>query len=171
MPGPRFAFHRFGSQPLAEVVSFPVHMFRARSPSPPRFGSASGGGQGEGETQMTRPWLLLIAGVIAFSANLAVGGDDKRTETENALRKRLDAFQNRGGFPGAVAAYYRTDGSVVVVAIGMADRDRKTPMPRAARMLAGSVGKTFFASLALQLVGEGKLGLDVPVKQYLGTEP
>jgi CubicO group peptidase (beta-lactamase class C family) len=42
--------------------------------------------------------------------------------------------------------------------------------PRA-RMLAGSVGKTFFAALALQLAGEGRLSLDEPVASYLRREP
>lgn len=38
------------------------------------------------------------------------------------------------------------------------------------RMLAGSTGKTFFASLALRLVNEGKLPLDDKVSKYLGKE-
>jgi D-alanyl-D-alanine carboxypeptidase len=39
------------------------------------------------------------------------------------------------------------------------------------RMLAGSVGKTFFAALALQLVAERKIALDDPISKYLGNEP
>src|SRR5262249_37496837 len=41
----------------------------------------------------------------------------------------------------------------------------------AARMPAGSVGKMFFAALALQLVAQGRLGLDDRVQKHLGTEP
>jgi D-alanyl-D-alanine carboxypeptidase len=38
-------------------------------------------------------------------------------------------------------------------------------------MLTGSTGKTFFAALAMQLVGEGRLDLDAPIARYLGDEP
>src|SRR5262249_6150982 len=114
---------------------------------------------------------MLLASAIAFSGSSAPGGDSGQSEPEIALRKGLEAFRNQGGFPGAVAAFYRTDGSLVTWAVGLADRDRKTPMPLTARMLAGSAGKTFFAALALQLAGEGKVKLDTPVKEYLGREP
>ena len=39
------------------------------------------------------------------------------------------------------------------------------------RMLAGSTGKTFAAATALQLIKEGKIGLDEKVEKYLGSEP
>jgi D-alanyl-D-alanine carboxypeptidase len=38
-------------------------------------------------------------------------------------------------------------------------------------MLAGSVGKTFAAATALQLVKAGKIGLDDRIEKYLGREP
>src|SRR6185436_19965046 len=39
------------------------------------------------------------------------------------------------------------------------------------RMLAGSVGKTFAAATALQLVKEGRIRLDDRIERYLGREP
>jgi D-alanyl-D-alanine carboxypeptidase len=57
------------------------------------------------------------------------------------------------------------------LAVGMSDRDLKTPMKPDSRMLAGSVGKTFAAATALQLIKEGKIGLDDKVETYLGREP
>jgi CubicO group peptidase (beta-lactamase class C family) len=59
-----------------------------------------------------------------------------------------------------VAGAWFADGSTVTVAVGLADRDRGTPMTEGALLHAGSVGKTFFAALALELVGEGRLVLD-----------
>jgi D-alanyl-D-alanine carboxypeptidase len=38
-------------------------------------------------------------------------------------------------------------------------------------MLQGSVGKTYFAAVAMQLVSEGKLNLDDPIARWLGEEP
>ena len=37
-------------------------------------------------------------------------------------------------------------------------------------MLAGSVGKTFVAAVALQLIKEGKFALDDKISKYLGKE-
>jgi D-alanyl-D-alanine carboxypeptidase len=44
-------------------------------------------------------------------------------------------------------------------------------MKPADRMLAGSVGKTFAAATALQLIKEGKIKLDDKIEKYLGGEP
>jgi D-alanyl-D-alanine carboxypeptidase len=53
---------------------------------------------------------------------------------------------------------------------GLADSSG-TAMRQRDRMLAGSVGKTFVAAVALQLVDERKLGLDQPISTWLGAEP
>jgi D-alanyl-D-alanine carboxypeptidase len=63
------------------------------------------------------------------------------------------------------------DGESFGLAVGYSDRDAKTPMKPTDRMLAGSTGKTFAAALALQLVKDGKIGLDDKVEKYLGNAP
>jgi len=86
------------------------------------------------------------------------------------LREVLERFRAESHFPGAVAGAWFADGSTVTVAVGLADRDRGTPMTEGALFHAGSVGKTFFAALALELVGAGRLSLDEKVYRYLGPE-
>jgi CubicO group peptidase (beta-lactamase class C family) len=88
-----------------------------------------------------------------------------------ALQEVLERFHRESKFPGAVAGAWFADSSTIVVAVGTADRDRATPMLPEALLHAGSVGKTLFAGLALQLIGEGRLTLDEKVSRYLGTEP
>jgi D-alanyl-D-alanine carboxypeptidase len=44
-------------------------------------------------------------------------------------------------------------------------------MSRSALLHAGSAGKTFFAALALQLVAEGRIGLDNRVGPYFARDP
>jgi D-alanyl-D-alanine carboxypeptidase len=83
----------------------------------------------------------------------------------------LDAFHAGGTFPGASAAISLPDGAVIAVTAGEADTVRHVPMAPEARMLQGSVGKTYFAALAMQLVGEGSLDLDAYVSSYLGHHP
>ena len=53
----------------------------------------------------------------------------------------------------------------------MSDTARKERMRPDHLLLAGSVGKTLAAAVALQLVQEGTLDLDAKVSTYLGHEP
>jgi D-alanyl-D-alanine carboxypeptidase len=89
-------------------------------------------------------------------------------ELRSRLQSVLDAFHEGGSLPGASAAVSLPDGSVIAVTTGEADTVRHIPMTPEARMLQGSVGKTYFAALALRLVGEGRLDLDARVSEYLG---
>ena len=93
----------------------------------------------------------------------------------DALRARLqgtlDSLHAAGRFPGATAGIALPDGEVIALAVGQADTARDIPMKPDVRMLAGSVGKTYVAAVALQLVREGRLELDAPVARYLGSEP
>ena len=62
------------------------------------------------------------------------------------------------------------DGKSFGLAVGYSDREAKTPMKPSDLMLQGSVGKTYAAALAMQLVKEGKIGLDDKIEKYLGKE-
>jgi D-alanyl-D-alanine carboxypeptidase len=83
----------------------------------------------------------------------------------------LDSLHAVGRFPGATLGVALPDGNVMAFAIGSADTVLRTPLTPTSKMLAGSVGKTFFAALALQLVDEGRLDLDAPISTWLGTKP
>jgi D-alanyl-D-alanine carboxypeptidase len=62
------------------------------------------------------------------------------------------------------------DGRSFGLATGFSDREAKAPMKPTDLMLQGSVGKTYAAALALQLVKEGKINLDERIEKYLGKE-
>lgn len=113
--------------------------------------------------------LVLLAGLLFALAAPAYAQD------HSALRARLqvylDSIHGAGKFPGATLAVALPDNTTLELATGVADRAAGTKLPVDARMLAGSVGKTFFAALALELVQAGKLDLDAPISKYLGSEP
>ena len=88
-----------------------------------------------------------------------------------ALQAKLDEWHKAGKFPGATLGVVLPDGESFGLATGYSDRAARTPMKPNDRMLAGSVGKTFAAATALQLVKEGRIGLDDKVEKYLGGEP
>jgi D-alanyl-D-alanine carboxypeptidase len=86
------------------------------------------------------------------------------------LQAKLDEWHKAGKFPGATLGVALANGESFGLALGYSDRDAKTPMKPDDRMLAGSVGKTFAAATALQLVKEGKIALDDKIEKYLGKE-
>ena len=93
----------------------------------------------------------------------------------SAVRTRvqaaLDSIRAGGAFPGMSAGIALPDGQVLSLATGLADTALRTRLEPDALLLAGSVGKTYVAAVALQLVSEGTLSLDEPIATYLGTEP
>jgi D-alanyl-D-alanine carboxypeptidase len=84
------------------------------------------------------------------------------------LQSVVEAFHAGGAFPGVSAAVSLPDGSIIAVTSGEADTVLHTSMTPDGLMLQGSVGKTYFAALAMQLLGSGELELDGPVSAYLG---
>lgn len=116
---------------------------------------------------------LLLIGLLSPGAyaQQGVGAEAVRpSELEILVRDRLEAFREEIGFPGATAAYVLPDGTVGAVAVGYSDQEAKVAMTVADKLLSGSVGKTYVAAVALQLVGEGKLILDKRIEEWLGGE-
>jgi D-alanyl-D-alanine carboxypeptidase len=93
------------------------------------------------------------------------------TELKRALQLKLDEWHKAGSFPGATLGVVLPSGESFGLAVGVSDREQRTPMKPTDRMLAGSVGKTFAAATALQLIKERKIGLDDRIEKYLGREP
>ena len=83
----------------------------------------------------------------------------------------LDSVHAGGRFAGATLGIAFADGSACALATGWNDTTAKTRMKPTDLLLSGSVGKTYVAAVALQLVGEGKLRLDEKISTYIGGEP
>jgi D-alanyl-D-alanine carboxypeptidase len=123
--------------------------------------------------------MTLSSRLVTFLALLSVAapvaGQGVATADTAALRGRLQAILDdiyeAGQFPGATAAIALPDGSTLAFAVGYSDSTRHVLMLSSDRMLQGSVGKTYFAAVATQLVGEGLLDLDAQASDYLGDRP
>src|SRR5215213_977981 len=102
---------------------------------------------------------------------LSSGAVHSQTTLQKALQLKLEEWHKAGSFPGATLGVVLANGESFGLAVGFSDRDAKTPLTPSDRMLAGSVGKTFAAATALQLIKEGKIGLDDKIEKYLGREP
>lgn len=116
----------------------------------------------------------LALALLLITAPAALAQKPVATVGANVLKKelqmKLDEWHKAGKFPGATLGVALADGESFGLAVGYSDCDAKTAMKPNDLMLAGSVGKTFAAATALQLVKEGKIGLDDRIEKYLGKE-
>jgi len=117
------------------------------------------------------PATALLAVTLLATAPPVRAQDAALDALKARLQLKLDSLHAAGRFGGATAGFVLPDGRSFALAVGQSDTVADIPMRPGDRMLAGSVGKTFFAALALQLVHEGKLDLDAKLERYLGDEP
>ncbi len=107
---------------------------------------------------------LLLSCAVAWTAcaNPAI----RRLEDELAEFARRHHAEHE--FPGMSLAFTIPGGAAGSVTAGFRDRESRAPMRASDRMMSGSIGKTYVATVALQLVAKGKLSLDARVREYLG---
>jgi D-alanyl-D-alanine carboxypeptidase len=94
----------------------------------------------------------------------------ERSALKQNLQAALDAMVEKEKFPGATLAIAMPNQAVLELSSGWQDQEQKIAMPQGARMLVGSVGKTFVSAVVLQLVAEGKLELDALASKYLSEQ-
>jgi len=124
------------------------------------------GGSGVWTSFDQRPSTTASAQTIRPQPGKVNFGDLRRR-----IRAKLIELRDAGGFPGVTVGVAAPDGRTVGVSIGYSDLEAKRAMKPADRMLAGSIGKTYVSAVTLQLVEEGKLGLDDKIGKWLGKEP
>ena len=84
---------------------------------------------------------------------------------ENA-QQALDRLCAARGIPGAVFGVV-DDGVVTVAVYGTANLNTGLPVVRETLFQAGSIGKSYTATAIMQLVDDGRLDLDAPLREYL----
>ncbi|HET8783779.1 MAG TPA: serine hydrolase domain-containing protein [Pyrinomonadaceae bacterium] len=115
--------------------------------------------------------LVVALCLLLSSAVHAQTAASNKTALQTALQLKLDEWHKAASFPGATLGVVLANGESFGLAVGVSDRETKKPMTPSDRMLAGSTGKTFAAATALQLIAEGKIGLDDKIEKHLGREP
>ncbi|MEU0486390.1 serine hydrolase domain-containing protein, partial [Streptosporangium sp. NPDC006013] len=82
------------------------------------------------------------------------------------LRERFDEAARRHGVPGAALAVW-AGGELVEVATGVVNRNTGVETTTDSVFQVGSTTKVWTAALVMQLVDEGLVELDRPVRDYL----
>ena len=115
--------------------------------------------------------LLLLLGAGSISAGEPKPLTDQQFEQlRGKVQAKLDDLRANAEFPGVTVGFVLADGRSAGVSSGFADAAKKVPLKPDDRMLAGSIGKTYVAAVVLQLVEEGKIGLDDKLEKWLGKE-
>lgn len=89
---------------------------------------------------------------------------------KNALKVTLDSILQATKTPGMTFACVLPDNTLIEVYGGYSDQEANELIHAQSRMLAGSIGKTFFAALAFQAVEDKKIALDDKLSKYLGNK-
>ncbi len=121
--------------------------------------------------------------VLAVSATLLVmfasmpgtqrtlSGQTATAQYRETLQSRLNELHAESGAPGINVGVVFAGGEAIGLAAGLADTLLDLPMEPTSRLMQGSVGKTYVAAVAMQLVHEGLLDLEALVSDYLGDKP
>jgi D-alanyl-D-alanine carboxypeptidase len=116
--------------------------------------------------------VTVVASPAALADAAPVTRSDARDAAADADRRdvRLHTMLRdvtAAGVPGALARVQSANGARVAAAVGVSDLATGATLRPDFRFRAGSVTKTFVATVVLQLVGEGRLKLDEPVGRRL----
>ncbi len=117
--------------------------------------------------------LLLLGLTLACGGAANVGKVVEPACTRDGVaeieRMELAELLDGSNVPGVTIAVYMPTrfSQPIAAATGWSDYDARRPISPDSRILAGSIGKTFYAAAALRLVDMGRLDLDATVAHYL----
>ena len=123
------------------------------------------------KSRMARAGRLLRAGAASLAVLAVFAPAQEAPPLKARLQAVLDGVAAAPKSPGIAAGVILADGTSFGLAAGLADREAKIPLKPDDRLLMGSVGKTYVAAVAMQLLGEGKIRLEDKVSVWLGKEP
>ncbi len=106
---------------------------------------------------------------------LAAGPLTAQALDHAALVQRLDSIAGapvrRGQVPGMAVAVVKGRDTLLLKGYGMADLENLVPVTPQTVFRIGSVTKQFTSAAVMQLVEQGKIGLDDPITKYFPSAP
>ncbi|MER6313836.1 serine hydrolase domain-containing protein [Streptomyces sp. NPDC001581] len=123
--------------------------------------------QGGGRRRALSAAAALVIGVMTTGVLAPSGASAAATARPDAVQRALNALVRDDGMPAALASVQDRDGRTRTYTAGVGDLATGSKVPRDGQVRIGSNTKTFVAVVVLQLVGEGKIGLDTMVDTYL----
>jgi D-alanyl-D-alanine carboxypeptidase len=108
---------------------------------------------------------LFITLIIGCSAQI-----DKKSILKEEIQNRLDSLILAIKVPGANLSFILPDGDSLVFSSGYADLEQEAAMKQSNKMLSGSIGKTYVAAIAFQLMQDKILNMNDRVADLLKDE-
>ncbi|MFH1149236.1 MAG: serine hydrolase domain-containing protein [Actinomycetota bacterium] len=115
----------------------------------------------------TLAFVSLLIGTLALAACGSCGTKQFPAETEKKLDRLVAMMMEQYGIPGAVAGAWVPGEGTWTTAAGKADTKTGSSEAEDLRFRAGSITKTFVATVILQLADEDKLSLQDKLDQYV----
>ena len=151
---------------MGKAEKFSPVRFNAVTPDSPE---AAGTGGVRPDRRRSVVWRVLAVPVAAAIALGAVGGAASAAPSKGeaeSLKSRAQGLVE-AGYPAALAAVSDGKGESAGVAVGKGSLETGQAPPMDGEVRVGSNTKTFVAVVVMQLVQEGKVGLDEPIETYL----
>ncbi|MFD3945988.1 serine hydrolase domain-containing protein [Streptomyces sp. NPDC058579] len=121
-----------------------------------------------GRWQGTRRRTLPAAAAVAIGVmTLGAVAPPSAAARPDAVQRALNVLVRDDGIPAALASVQNHDGRTRTYTAGVGDLATGSKVPRDGQVRIGSNTKTFVAVVVLQLVAEGKIGLETMVDTYL----
>ncbi|MCA2218120.1 beta-lactamase family protein [Wangella sp. NEAU-J3] len=109
--------------------------------------------------------LAALAGLVA--SGIAAAQPAAAESRDRALQSRLESMVKAGHAPGVLASVRDRKGHITNYTAGVGNLRTKAKVPVDGYVRIASNTKMYTAVVVLQLVGEGRIGLDTPVEEYL----
>lgn len=122
-------------------------------------------------------WLLsvlvmsmVVRGSVCCGQQTPAINANVRDVLRSKLTAHLKEVFDEADFPGGSVAMILPDGSEMTLVVGQASKEDDVAMNKSHRLMSGSIGKTYFAAMAADLIQQKKLFLADPVSKYLGDQ-
>jgi D-alanyl-D-alanine carboxypeptidase len=106
----------------------------------------------------------------SYSWSFSVNAQRVDTAQQRSIQQILDKAAYTYQIPGSIIAVRDDQGKTWTTTNGFADLINRMPIKSNMFFRIGSNTKTYVATLILQLVDAGKIGLDDPINKYLSAE-
>ena len=136
------------------------------TPESPEAVGAAGTRAGRRRSVVWRVLAVPLAAAIALGAAGGTASAAPSKGEAESLKSRAQGLLG-DGYPAALAAVTDSKGESAGVAVGKGSLETGQAPPMDGEVRIGSNTKTFVAVVVMQLVQEGKVGLDEPIETYL----
>jgi D-alanyl-D-alanine carboxypeptidase len=116
--------------------------------------------------------MVFVAAMLAACGGSNPGsGSAKVAPDATKLTTAIRGVMAKASIPGAIVGVWRKGDQPYVQAFGVRDTQTRQPMATDLYMRIGSETKTFTITALLQLVDQGKVGLDDPIGKFITGVP